>query len=256
MRKILGSLILIFIATAICSAQNVLYFPQFVDGGNPAGDTGWISAFAITNAAAIGTPAASGTITLTAENGSPLNLTLFDETGSPAGNTFQLGGGQTKFFLSPQSATNGIRAMSSGFVTITSNLPVTGGLVFIEANSRGTFATAGVAAVQAVMQQATVVVVSAGSNPDNTGVAVVNPGTSTATITFQLLGKSGTPIVPSVNRTLAANNHTAFFVSDLFPNAPPNIFGTMRIISDKPVAATSLFFEGAAFGTLPIFNVQ
>jgi hypothetical protein len=259
MKPILLSLVLVLFAAVICSAQTVLYFPQFVDGAqNLNGDTGWISAVAVTNPAALGTAVASGTISLTKDDGTPMNIQLVDENGSPAGSTFQLAGGQTKFFLSPQANAHGLLPFNSGFATVTSNLPVTGGLVFIEANSVGTFATAGVPAAAALTNQATIVVVTQSNNPnnkDNTGVAVVNPGTSTATITFQLLDKSGASLAPPAMRTLAPNNHTAFFVPDLFPSAPANIFGTMRITSDKPVAATSLFFEGFAFGTLPIFTL-
>jgi hypothetical protein len=254
--KPLLSLALVVLAAGVCSAQSVLYFPQFVDGAqNVQGDVGWVSAIAVTNAAAPGTAAASGTITLTKDDGTPMNITLLDENNAPVGNTFQLAGGQTKFFVSPQSGGNGLRPFNSGFATVTSNLPVTGGLIFIEFNSQGPFATAGVPATTALTRQATVVVVTHGNNAnnnDNTGVAVVNPGTGTATITFQLLDKSGSLVVPQVTRTLAANNHTAFFVSDLFANAPPNVFGTLRMTSDMPIASTALFFAGSAFGTFPI----
>jgi hypothetical protein len=260
MRNVLWSLVFVFLAGRICSAQTVLYFPQFVDGAqNVNGDTGWISAMAISNPAAPGTPVASGTITLTQDNGTPMNMTLLDENGAPAGNTFQLAGGQTKFFLSAQSNANGLIPFSSGYATVTSNLPVSGGLVFIEANSVGTFAAAGVPTAAALTSQATVVVVTHRNNPnnqDNTGVAVVNPGNTTANITFQLLDKSGVSLAPQVTRALAPANHTAFFVSDLFPSAPANIYGTMRITSDKPVAATALFFQGPAFATLPILTLQ
>jgi len=93
MKKIVSSLIFILFAAGICSAQTVLYFPQFVDGFQPAAGVGWISAIAVTNPAALGTPAASGTITLTSDNGTPLNLALYDDNDQPAGNTFQLAGG-------------------------------------------------------------------------------------------------------------------------------------------------------------------
>ena len=107
MKNIVLSLVLLLFASGVCSAQTVLYFPQFVDGVQLAAGVGWISVIVVTNPAALGTPAASGTITLTGDNGSPLNLALVDDNGQPVGNTFQLTGGQTKIFQSPQTGAPG-----------------------------------------------------------------------------------------------------------------------------------------------------
>jgi hypothetical protein len=264
MKNIFLGLAVVLCGAAVCSAQTTFYFPHFVDGSqNPAGFTGWVSAMAITNPAAPGTPAASGSITLTGDNGSPLNLQLIDENGNPTPNTFQLAGGQTKFFNSPQAHANGILSLSSGYVTVTSSLPVVGGLVFLELNQNGAFAVAGVPAATALMKQGSIAVVStSGDNPNNqgnTGIAVANPGTGPATITFQLVDKSGNQIVPQVQRIVAAGNHTAFFVGgagQLFPNAPANVNGTLRMTSDQPIASLALLFQGTAFGTIPIYPLQ
>src|SRR5262249_9158417 len=233
-------------------AQSVLYFPQFVDGVQ--GTVLWGSAIALTNPAAIGAPAATGTITLTQDNGTPLNVPLFDENHAPASNTFQLAGGQTKFFNSPVLNGNvGFGQFSSGFVTVTSSLPITGGLVFFEAGANGAvIGEAGVLSATPLMRQATVVVKD---NNSSTGVAVANPG-GTANLRFQLLDTSGAEIAPQVTRTLAANNHTAFFVGDLFPSVTSKIFGTMRIISDVPIVSTALLFSLGSFATLPSVPVQ
>jgi hypothetical protein len=90
-------------ATFTAIAGTVLYFPQFVDGSqtSQAGSAEWGTAIIITNTAGPGTPVASGTVTLTRDDGTPMNITLQDALGGPAGNTFQLGGGQTKLFTSP-----------------------------------------------------------------------------------------------------------------------------------------------------------
>jgi hypothetical protein len=251
MKKIVWSFVFVLFATGICSAQTVLYFPQFVDGGQIAAGVGWISAIVVTNPAALGTPAASGTITLTNDNGTPLNLALLDENGQPAGSTFQLAGGQTKFFISPQSNSNNVLPFSSGFATLTSNLPITGTSIFIEFNANGTtIGTAGAPASTPLMRQ---MIIAFRDGSSNTALAVANPGVGTATITFQLLDKSGSPIGVAVTRALAANNHTAYFISELFPGAPPSVAGTLRITSDKGIVTTALFFEGATFGTLPVF---
>jgi hypothetical protein len=77
-----------------------------------------------------------------------------------------------------------------------------------------------------------------------------------ATITIQLLDKAGTPIVEPVTQTLAANNHTAFLVTDVFPNVPDTVYGTMRITSDKPIVSTVLLFNGSTFASLPVVSHQ
>lgn len=268
MKNMLLGLALMLFGAAVCAAQTqpqtLFYFPHFVDGSqNPSTFIGWVSAMAITNPAAPGTPAASGSVTLTQDNGSPLNLQLVDENGNPTPNTFQLAGGQTKFFQSPQAHANGVLSFSSGYVTVTSSLPVIGGLTFLELNQNGVFAVAGVPAATTLTKQGSVAVVTTSNdnptNQGNTGVAVVNPQTSPATITFQLVDPSGNQILPPVTRIVAAGNHTAFFVggaNQLFPAAPANVSGTLRITSDQPVATTALIFQGTAFGTLPIYPLQ
>jgi hypothetical protein len=253
MKNVVLSLPLVLFVVGVCSAQSVLYFPQFVDG--PLGNTFWASAMAITNTAALGTPVATGTITVTQENGTPMNITFLDETGVPTSNTFQLAGGQTKFFNSPTlgGGPNGL-SFNVGFVTVTSNLPIAGGLIYYEGGpTGGLIGEAGVLSSTPLTRQATVV---AKDNNTNTAVAVANPGTGTATLTFQLLDKSGSQMAPQVTRTLAANNHTAFFVPDLFPSLTSKIYGTMRITSDVPVVSTALLFSLGSFSTLPLLPFQ
>ena len=251
MKNVILSLSLVLSVVGVCSAQSVLYFPQFVDGLQ--GNVLWASALAITNPAGFGTPAANGTITLTQDNGTPLNVTFYDENHAPTGNTFQLAGGQTKLFDSP-ALNSMFGPFNVGFATVTSNLPVTGGLVFYEAGANGALiGEAGVLSAAPLTRQATVIVKD---NNTNTGVAVANPGNGTATLTFELLDKSGADIVTPVTRMLPANNHTAFFVTDLFPSVTAKIYGTMRITSDVPIVSTALLFSLGSFATLPLFPLQ
>src|SRR5262249_36893355 len=98
-KNILGSLVFALCAAGICSAQSSLYFPQ-VAVGSQGGGTFWLTAMALTNPAGPGTPAASGTIKLTRDDGTPMNVTFVDENAASVGNTFQLAGGQTRFFFS------------------------------------------------------------------------------------------------------------------------------------------------------------
>jgi hypothetical protein len=268
-KNVLWSLIFVLFVAAICSAQSAptalnLFFPQVVDGSQ-GGGVAWGTAIAVTNPAAPGTPPAHCTLFLTKDDGTAWNLTLSDENVASLGSgpTFGLllAGGQTQYFLSP--ALNGDNGLpfSSGYagVTCTDN-PVTGGEIFMEGNQNGgnqngTLAAAGVPGTLVRMRQGTTAVRDS-DRQANTGVAVANPGPTATNIQFQLLDKSGANIVPPVNRTLAPRNKTAFFISDLFPGAPASVFGTLRIISDQAVAATALFFQGATFGTFPLFLVQ
>jgi hypothetical protein len=254
MKNVLLSVPLVLLIAGICSAQSVLYFPQFVDG--PLGSDFWATAIAITNPAALGTPPATGTITLTQDNGTPLNIQFFDENHAPTTNTFQLAGGQTKLFDSPvlNGSSIGSIPFSLGFATVTSNLPVIGGLVFYEGGPNGgLIGEAGVLSATPLMRQATIAVKD---NNTNTAVAVANPGTGTANLTFQILDKSGTAITSQATRTLPGNNHAAFFVSELFPSVTSKIYGTMRITSDVPIVSTALLFSLSSFSTLPLFPFQ
>jgi hypothetical protein len=253
MKNILWSWACVLFAVSICPAQSVLYFPHFVDGSQGEG-TGWGTVIAITNPAAIGTPAATGSITLMKEDGTPMDLGFTDDTGNPVPNTFELGGGQVKFFSSANNSAKTQLPLSVGFVTITSNLPITGTSVFQEFNSNGVFAFAGVPSATPLTRQTIVAIITPpGGGSVNTGIAVVNPSTATTTITFQLLDQSGALAAPQVTRTLAANRHTSFFVSELFPQPPSAFFGTVRITSDQAIVSTALLFQGPTFATFPVF---
>src|SRR5262245_31961511 len=128
------TLILMAGVSGICSAQSTLYFPQIADGIQ-GGDLSWATAIALTNTAAIGTATASGTITFTQDNGSPLHLLLVDEQERPLANgnsvSFQISGGQTRFFLTGRF-TGAISELKTGYATVTSTQPLAGSAIFIQ----------------------------------------------------------------------------------------------------------------------------
>src|SRR5437016_3003347 len=142
-KNILLSVVVVFCAAGICSAQTTLYFPQFVDGTADRNSVVWSTVIVVTNPAVVGAPAASGTITLTKDSGAPMNIGLSDPISGAVGGTFQLAGGQTKFFFSPTTGSVGPQPLNSGFATITSNLPVTAALIFIEYGPYLTFSLSG-----------------------------------------------------------------------------------------------------------------
>jgi hypothetical protein len=86
-------------------------------------------------------------------------------------------------------------------------------------------------------------------------VAYANPGSTTASITLQLLNTAGAAVLPAATITLGPGQHTSAFIGlpqQLFSNAPPFV-GSMQIISDAPLAAIALRFDPSfsKFTTLP-----
>jgi len=251
MKRILWSFVWILSSFVFCSAQSTLYFPQIANGFAING-TIWVTAVGITNTAAPGSATASGTITLTQDNGSPWIVAFNDEQNRPVANgssiPFQLSGGQTKLFVS-----TGAAPLNTGFATVTSNLPVAAATVFFEFSDFGNsrIAEAGVPAATALARQS---IFAVKLNNGNTGIAVANPGTAAATITFQVLDTTGVAAAQPVSRTVAASGHSAFFISELFPGLPSSFFGTMQITSSTPIVSTALLFEAnGQFATFPVF---
>src|SRR5438067_1771280 len=101
MNRIICVLFCILATTTICAAQSALYFPQVAEGAQGGGFV-WGTIIGIANPAAPGTPAASGTLTLTKDNGTPWSMALTDIQSGPLGTastfSFQLAGGQMKIF--------------------------------------------------------------------------------------------------------------------------------------------------------------
>ena len=260
-KDVFWTLVIVFFCAGICSAQTTLYLPQFADGAADINNVTWGTSITVTNPAAIGTPAANVTVTLINDDGTPLNLTLVDENLTPVTGAFQLAGGQTKYLFSP-SNDHPLTPLNNGFATVTSNLPVIASLIFVEYAPGGgdPISQGGVLTALPLTRQGT----QAFRQPDTPeqvgtepAVAVANPGTGTATITFQLVDTGGTAVGAPVTRTLPANNHSAFFVSQIVPNMPSSFFGTIQITSDNPVVAVALLFlANGTFATIPVFPLQ
>ncbi len=253
MKRILAILFWLFSGSIVCLAQQTYYLPQIADG--PSGGTTWVTAVAVTNPAAPNTPAVSGTLTFTKDDGTPFNLFLTDSSLKPVIVTngavsFQIAGGQTRIYIS----TGFSPSVTTGYATVTSTATVVVGAIFTELNSAGSItAEAGVAEASPLTQQGTI----ANQIGADTGIAIANPGTGSSSVTFQLLDLNGNPAVTSVAKTVNAKAHTSFFVSQLFSNIPAGFVGTLRITSTAPVVATALLFNsGGVFATLPVFPLQ
>jgi hypothetical protein len=227
------------------------YFPQVADGVQDA-VVSWKTTIFITNPAAVGSSPATGMIRLTTSSGAPFNVGFVDATGAAvgSGNTvpFTVAGGETRKFVSTGSGTLGV-----GFATVTADADVRGTALFSEFVNGSLFAEAGVPSANTVPRQVIFVDTTSGFN---TGVAYANPNAMPATITLQLVSASGAPLGSAMTQTLAAGQHNAIFISQLFPGVAA-FTGTMQIISDTPLSAVALrFASSAVFTTLPPVPLQ
>jgi len=251
--------VFILVMATVGFGQTTFYYPH-VANGVLGGNTIWKTTIFLTNPAAIGTATASGSITFMQDNpndstaaGTAFTISFTDENGAPAGsgNTipFQIAGGQTRKFTS-----TGAGSYAGGFAIVSANGAINGTAIFSEFNAAGKLiGEAGVPAGSAVNKQAIFVDTLGGYN---IGVAFANPATSSASITLQLLNDNA-QTVATTTQTLGSNNHSAHFVSELFPTAP-QLAGTMQIISNVAMPAIALRFDPtfSVFTTLPPVTIS
>src|SRR5437870_56719 len=250
MKRVLLALTWIFTATLIASAQTTFYYPHVVNGVQ--GSVIWKTTILLTNPASSGT--VSGTISFTQDNsnlriaGSPLTLTLTDESGATATQssfTFSIPAGGTRKLVS-----TGAGQFAQGFATVNANSgSVSGTAIFSEFDGAGNLiGEAGVPSSPAVGRQAIFVDTVGGYQ---IGVAYANAGGAAANITLNLLNSSAVSVA-STAQVIGPGNHNATFTFQMFPTAPP-LAGTMQITSDSPLAAVALRFDPSftKFTTLP-----
>jgi len=268
MKRLLSVLFCIFATTAIAQAQNIVYFPQVADGTQSDGSR-WGTIIVVTNPAPLGAGNSAGTLNFIKDDGTPLIIKWqnyggrgSDLTNSPSPSIhFELAAGQTTVFISAGELGQSTTSLQTGFATLDSITPFSATVIFSEFGpGGGRIAQAGVLAATPSTKQEIIAIAPSPSGPSNiyppntatSAVALANPGTSTANITFQLLDSSSFQVGSLVTRTLAANNHTAFFVNQLFPNTA--IGGQLRITSDVPIVGTALLFQNnGQFATFPVF---
>ena len=269
MKRIFPVLFCISATAAICQAQStqsIVYFPQIAEGVQSDG-TRWGAIIAITNPAAPGAGNSAGTLTFLKDDGTPwvINWQQYGGQGSLDSTNsfsihFQLAAGQTTVFISPGELGQSATPLQTGFAKLDSITPFSATVIFSEFGPGGRVAQAGVLAATPSTKQEIIAIAPSPSGPSNiyppnsatTALALANPGSGTANITFQLLDSSSFQVGSPVTRTLAANNHTAFFVNQLFPNTA--IGGQLRITSDLPIVGTALLFQSnGQFATFPVF---
>jgi hypothetical protein len=134
LKRVFISLLWFLTTAVVSSAQVTAYFPQVANGIQNDG-VKWTTTIFVSNPAASGSSAATGTITFTASNGASLPISFVDSNGSPAGTgtiSFAVSGGQTRKFVS-----TGTGALSAGFGTLSASTTVIGMAVFSEFTAGG-----------------------------------------------------------------------------------------------------------------------
>lgn len=246
MKRALLAIGLVAIFSATASAQSfTYYYPHVTTGTFPGGS--WRTTIFITNSSQSGTPA-TGTIAFTQSDGAPLNIAFTDENNNPVGSGnligFTLNAGETRKYVSV--ATN---PQVTGFATVVANAAVMGTAMFTQYDGFGRMVgEAGVPAAIPLGRQAVFVDTL---NGFKTGVAIANPNNSPLHITFELLNSAG-QMITTTTRDLQANQHTAFFIHELFPEAPP-MMGRLQFYCLNPMASLALRFDPsfALFTTMP-----
>jgi hypothetical protein len=226
-----------------------LVFPQIIDGGNIA------SQIYLTNPSA--SDQSVGTIAFLDDAGNPLSLDFGAASGPQSALQFTLPpNGMAKF------STRGSGSMHIGYAVVTVSsgpLPV-GAALFLFSQDSGLVSQAAVP--DAPLASSARLFVDLASAPlyRNTGIALVNPGPTTANLSLKLTGADGTLINSTL--TLKPHAHLAQFITDIFPGKVPVSFrGVLDITSPVPVAILTLRMTvnqrgETIYSTLPVADLN
>ncbi len=232
------------------SDAGVLHFAQF--GNGTAAGTTIVSEILLTNSSEASPSHA--TVTLLDDDGAPLPLDL-TVTGDPETAASQPQTSELQLTVAPlgavRIATDGLGDVLTGSVRVTFDNPL-GGVIRFSLDPNG---TAGVGASQLVRGFITPVRSAAIS----AGVAISNPGDQQIGVTMRLRGTNGQQVPGGLRSlALAAGEHLAKFVDELFPNADLSDFeGTLTVTTgslNALLVATALELgpQPGQFTTLPV----
>lgn len=148
--------------------------------------------------------------------------------------------------------TDGSGSLAAGAARVSTSAKIGVSAIFSVFDSSGNFLTeAGVGNSEALTDFVIPVDVSASFN---TGIALYNPGSETASVTLILYDLSGQE-AGRAPLTLNPGGHTAQFVTQLFPGTS-GFRGTFRVTSTAPVAAVGLRQNDPplSYTSLPAFS--
>jgi hypothetical protein len=222
------------------STKQTLNLAQVANGSYSDGS--YKNSFLIFN---ISSTPADVTLSLTKDDGSPFVVTI-------------PGQGTNSVFSIPLAAaasvvlqTDGSGSVTAGAATITSNVPIGACGIFSIFNSQGAFQAETGVGDSPVLASMTLPVDITGNF--DTGVAFFNPGSSPAILSLRLLGANGAQIGSAATISLAGKEHSARFISQIFPGTA-NFRGSVAVSSAAAVAALTLRQNSAplSFTTLPV----
>jgi len=217
-------------------ASTHIVFPQVVDGA------GYRSELIFANPS--DTPA-SAKVEFFRSDGTPL--------GVPIRGQQQAG---LELPLSPKGAAHlatdgGSGEIVSGWIRVTSPVPVFGAVIFQSVAGPGVLAEAGVGASPPALHFAAHVE-SLGST--GSGIAICNPGASAVSVLLHLRRPDG-QVVASTNVSLSAMGQIARYFTEWFPRGYGEFAGTLEFQSTGPVHASGLRYDNAdhsVFAALPL----
>jgi hypothetical protein len=240
MKRVLFTLVFIFAASAVGSAQSfTYYFPQIAVGA------GWRTTIFLSNATA---SPATATLTFTGNDGGAFFNNWLDETGNniSAGGamfTVNLNSGESRKIVSVDD-----HPLASGYAMVSANASVLGTAMFSLLDAGGNItAEAGVPMAIPLGKQAVFVDTT---NGFRTGVAIANPNSGPLEVHFELLSDTGT-LLTSTIQTLAPMAHIALFTDQLFPGQGPMV-GRLQYWCMNPMVSVALRFSPTVeFTTMP-----
>jgi hypothetical protein len=248
MKRVLFSFLITLAVSAAASAQGTFtfYFPQLALGA------GWRTTIFLSSVGATGP--ANGTLTFTANDGSPLNSNWFDENGAnvtAGSNAVQFGfdSGVSRKFTSDTAG-----PLTVGYATVVctscdnTTTAILGTAMFTLTDGGGNIlAEAGVPMAIPLGKQAVFVDTTTGFR---TGVAIANPNAGSLEVHFELVSDNGQLITSGV-KTLSPFAHIAMFTDELFPGQPPMV-GRLQYWCMNPMVSVGLRFSPSVqFTTIP-----
>jgi hypothetical protein len=225
-----------------------LVFPQIIDGGNTA------SRIYLSNPSS--SDQSVGTIAFLDDAGNPLSLDFGAASGPQSALQFTLApDGMAKF------STRGSGSMRTGYavVTVSSGPIPIGAAYFLFSLDSGLVSQAAVPDSTPTSSARLFVDLASAPLYRNTGIALVNPGPTTANLSLKLTGADGTLINSSL--TLGPHAHLAQFITDIFPGkVPANFQGVLDMTSPVPVAILTLRMTvnqrgETIYSTLPVADL-
>jgi hypothetical protein len=225
--------LLSFTSVSSASADQILYFPQFADGGGYS--TTWYF-----------TGMSSGTSIVTIE--------LFDQTGYPLTVASNLGTSSIFRITLAGSSSASLSTLGSagspkvGWTRVTATQTIGATETYQLVDTGGALISAAAVLPSTPTGAATLLV------PDSrtTAIAVANTGSSSITLNFRLLDQSGVAVA-SGTQSLGASNQIASFVNQIPSLASSSVFGgSLEITAPSPFSLATLVYQGKNFAGSPI----